>query len=49
MSHLLHNNRLLAVEIGGGLMVLAAVICYLVVNDNAEDDQKNTEIPLTAH
>ena len=38
MSHLLHNNRLLAVEIGGGLMLLAAVICYLLVRENKEDE-----------
>lgn len=33
MAHLLHNNRLLAVEIGGVLMVLAAVLCYIMVNE----------------
>lgn len=33
MAHLLHNNRLLAVEIGGVLMVLAAVLCYTMVNE----------------
>jgi len=33
MKHLLHNDRLLAVQIGGGLMVLASVICYVLVNE----------------
>jgi maltose/moltooligosaccharide transporter len=33
MQHLLNNNRMLAVQIGGVLMVLAGVICYLIVND----------------
>ncbi|MDB4905123.1 MAG: family transporter [Mucilaginibacter sp.] len=33
MSHLLNNNRLLAVEIGGCLMVLAALLT-LLVNEN---------------
>jgi len=33
MSHLLNNDRLLAVEVGGGLMVIAAVLT-LLVNDN---------------
>jgi maltose/moltooligosaccharide transporter len=36
MSNLLHNNRLLAVEIGGGLMFLAAVICALIVKDETD-------------
>lgn len=33
MSHLLHNNRLLAVEVGGGMMILAALLA-LRVNDS---------------
>jgi len=33
MSHLLHNNRTLAVQIGGGFMLVAAVLCYLLVDD----------------
>ncbi len=33
MKHLLHNDRLLAVEIGGGLMFLAALICYLLIDE----------------
>ena len=37
MKHLLHNDRLLAVQIGGGLMFLAAIICYLLI------DEKNHE------
>ena len=48
MSHLLHNNRLLAVEIGGGLMLLAALICYLIVNEK-EEDPANTAIPVVTH
>jgi maltose/moltooligosaccharide transporter len=35
MHHLLHDNRLLAVQIGGMLMVLAALLCYLVVNEKS--------------
>ncbi|HVV07095.1 MAG TPA: MFS transporter [Puia sp.] len=38
MKHLLHNDRLLAVQIGGGLMVLAALICYVLV------DEKETKV-----
>jgi len=33
MQHLLNNNRTLAVQIGGVLMVIAGIICYLIVND----------------
>src|SRR5262249_39721486 len=33
MKHVLHNDRLLAVEIGGVLMALAALICLLIVNE----------------
>jgi maltose/moltooligosaccharide transporter len=33
MKHLLHNDRLLAVQIGGGLMLLAAVLCYILVDE----------------
>lgn len=49
MSHLLHNNRLLAVEIGGGLMLLAAVICYLIVHENEEDEIRNPVETLLSH
>ena len=33
MEHLLDNNRMLAVQIGGGLMILAALICYFFVKE----------------
>ncbi|HEX9513087.1 MAG TPA: MFS transporter [Puia sp.] len=35
MKHLLHNDRLLAVQIGGGLMFLAAVICYWLIDEKS--------------
>jgi len=38
MEHWLNNDRMLAVEIGGGLMILAGVLCYLLVKDNRSDD-----------
>jgi maltose/moltooligosaccharide transporter len=37
MKNLLHNDRLLAVQIGGVLMLLAAIICYIIV-----DEKENT-------
>lgn len=33
MKHVLHNDRLLAVQIGGVLMLLAALICYLLIRE----------------
>jgi len=33
MSHFLHNNRLLAVQIGGVMMILASALCYFIVKD----------------
>jgi maltose/moltooligosaccharide transporter len=40
MKHLLHNDRLLAVQVGGALMVLASLICYALV------DEKTTKASL---
>jgi maltose/moltooligosaccharide transporter len=36
MEHLLNNDRLLAVQIGGGLMILAGLICYFMVSEKHE-------------
>ena len=33
MEHLLDNDRMLAVQIGGGMMALAALICYMIVKE----------------
>ncbi|MEO5673412.1 MAG: MFS transporter [Chitinophagales bacterium] len=35
MSHFLHNDRVAAVQIGGVLMILAAVLCYFVVKEKS--------------
>jgi maltose/moltooligosaccharide transporter len=43
MEHLLNNNRMLAVQIGGVMMVLAGIICYVIVSETkgeAVDEQK---------
>jgi maltose/moltooligosaccharide transporter len=37
MSHLLNNDRMLAVQIGGGMMILAGVLCYFIVKENKND------------
>jgi maltose/moltooligosaccharide transporter len=44
MSHLLDNNRMAAVQIGGVLMILAAVLCYFFIK---EKRNPQPEIPLT--
>lgn len=38
MRNVLNNDRLLAVQLGGGLMVLAAIFCYLLVKDERKVD-----------
>jgi maltose/moltooligosaccharide transporter len=37
MTHLLDNNRMAAVQIGGGLMILAGIICYFVVKETKDE------------
>jgi maltose/moltooligosaccharide transporter len=34
MKNVLHNDRLLAIQVGGGLFVIAALLCYLVVKED---------------
>ncbi len=36
MKNLLNNDRLLAVQIGGVLMIIAAILCYVLVNEKDE-------------
>ncbi len=36
MEHLLDNDRLAAVQIGGILLLIAAVVCYFIVKENRE-------------
>jgi maltose/moltooligosaccharide transporter len=38
MSHLLNNDRMFAVQIGGGLMILAGILCYFLVKENKNDE-----------
>ncbi|HYF30524.1 MAG TPA: MFS transporter [Chitinophagaceae bacterium] len=40
MEHLLNNNRMLAVQIGGALMILAALICYFIVKERKNEHVK---------
>lgn len=38
MRNVLDNDRLLAVQLGGGLMILAAIICYLFIREPKKKD-----------
>ena len=38
MTNLLENNRMLAVQIGGGLMIIAGLLCYFIVKENKNDE-----------
>jgi len=44
MQHWLNNDRMLAVQIGGGMMILAAILCYVVVKDRNTDRMSAEEL-----
>jgi maltose/moltooligosaccharide transporter len=49
MKNVLHNDRLLAVEIGGFMMILAAIICLVFINernDVAVNDPSVTKLEI---
>jgi len=37
MEHVLHNDRLMAVRIGGCLLIIAAVVCALIIKETKND------------
>jgi len=37
MEHVLHNDRLMAVRIGGGLLCLAAVVCAIIIKEEKHE------------
>ncbi|QHS56840.1 SLC45 family MFS transporter [Mucilaginibacter sp. 14171R-50] len=43
MKNILNNDRILAVQLGGVLMILAAVLCYILIKE-----PKNTDAVLTS-
>jgi maltose/moltooligosaccharide transporter len=45
MEHLLNNDRMLAVQIGGVLMILAGVLCYVIVRERPTDEREVLVIP----
>ena len=44
MSNLLDNNRMAAVQIGGVLMILAAIICYIFIKERKNDYASDEDI-----
>jgi maltose/moltooligosaccharide transporter len=45
MKNILHNDRVLAIQVGGGLFILAAIACLLLVKDQKAIDEA-TEIKI---
>ena len=39
MVNYLHNDRLLAVQIGGILLIIAAIACIFIVKEQTEDNK----------
>ena len=42
MEHWLNNDRLLAVQIGGFLMIVAAIICFLLIKERKNEQADET-------
>lgn len=42
MTNLLNNDRMLAVQLGGGLFIIAAILCYLLVKKERKPDEEDT-------
>jgi len=43
MSEFLHNDRLMAVQIGGGLLILASIICVVIIKEENNNKAISTE------
>ena len=49
MKNVLHNDRLVAVECGGGMMILAALICFIFIREKklgAEDETLTSKLEI---
>ena len=46
MEHLLNNNRMFAVQLGGAMMLLSGLICYLVVSEKKNDTVDEAKVAL---
>ena len=45
MQHLLNNDRMLAVQIGGFLMIVAGILCYIIVKDHPHHQEEVMIVP----
>jgi maltose/moltooligosaccharide transporter len=48
MKNVLHNDRMAALTIGGGLLIVAALICYFFIKENRKNEA-NEMLPLNKH
>lgn len=39
MKNVLNNDRLFAVQLGGGMMILAAIVCFIFIKENRQADE----------
>ncbi|MEI9807713.1 MAG: hypothetical protein WDO16_07450 [Bacteroidota bacterium] len=39
MKNVLHNDRILAIQVGGGLFLLAAILCVLLVKEEKKPNE----------
>ena len=46
MKNVLGNDRLAAVQIGGGLMILAALICFFFIKETKVDDTETAKLEI---
>ena len=46
MQHWLNNDRMFAVQIGGVLMIIASVICYVLIKENKNENVDEAEAAL---
>jgi maltose/moltooligosaccharide transporter len=46
MKHVLNNNMLTAVQTGGGLMILAALVCFFFIKETKADEALATRLEI---
>lgn len=46
MKNVLNNDRLAAVQIGGALMILAALICFFFIKENKVDETETIKLEI---
>jgi maltose/moltooligosaccharide transporter len=46
MKNVLGNDRMMAVQIGGGLMIIAALICFVFIKENKVDETETIKLEI---